>query len=65
MKSLHLLTYTYPKTLQLKVGGVIYTYESSEYFCRRFLECYTHGARFNALNWFKRVAKVVGKEVGR
>jgi len=63
MKSLQLVTYTYPHEIVILVGGVRYTYNSSEFFCRRFLEGYERGGRFNSLNWFKRVSKVVKKEV--
>lgn len=67
MKTLTLLSYTYPNTIKLRIGSCIYVYESSEFFCRKFMHCYERGARFNALNWFKRVskAKLEGKLCGR
>ena len=63
MKTLQLIAYEYPGVLKLRIGSQIYIYESSEFFCRKFLQCYEKGGRFNSLNWFRRVAKVVRKEV--
>ena len=65
MKQLQLVSYEYPNTLKLRIKNVNYTFESSEFWCRKFINCYDKGARFNALNWFKRVAKVKEKENGR
>lgn len=56
-KQLQLLSYQYPSTIKLRVDSQIYTYESSEFFCRKFLECYNHGGRFRTLNWFKGVSE--------
>jgi len=61
MKQIQLLSYTYPNHLKLLIKGVIYEYEASEYFCRKFVQCLDKGAQFNALNWFRRVSKLEGK----
>jgi len=61
-KQLVLLSYQYPNLVKLRVNHRVYLYESSEFFCRKFLNCYERGARFNALSWFKRVAKLVERE---
>ncbi len=63
MKTLTLLSYDYPSTIRLKLGSQVYRYESSEFFCRKFIQCYERGARFNALNWFKRVSTNHREEV--
>ena len=57
MKTLTLISYDYPNIIRLRVGSAIYRYESSEFWCRKFMKCYSKGARFNALNWFKRVSE--------
>jgi hypothetical protein len=62
MKQLSLISYEYPNLIKVKVGGVDYTYYSSHFWCQKFLSAYTQGGRFNSLNWFKRVSKVVRKE---
>jgi len=63
MKQMQVISYEYPNQIRLQISNVTYTYQSSEFFCRKFLSCYAEGGRFNALNWFKRMAKVVKKEV--
>jgi hypothetical protein len=63
MKQVQLLSYTYPNHIRLLVKGKVYEYESSEFWCRRLMNCLKNGAQFNALNWFKRVSKLVRKEV--
>ena len=65
MRSVQLIAYTYPSEVTLMVKGVRYTYHSSEFFCRRFLNALNCGAQFNALNWFKRVSRVIKKEVAK
>ena len=65
MKQLRFLSYIYPNQVRLLIGGVSYTFESSEFFCRRFIASYEKGGRFNALNWFKRYARVIEKEVNK
>jgi len=62
-KQVQLLSYTYPNNIRLAIEDKVYEYESSEFYCRRLMNCLKHGAQFNALCWFKRVAKLVGKEV--
>lgn len=62
-KQIQLLSYEYPATVVLLVEGRRYTYHSSEFWCRKFMNCLDKGAQFNALNWFKRVSKLVRKEV--
>ena len=64
-KQLHLISYEYPELIKLRIAGVSYTYQSSHYWCQKFLSNYDKGGRFNTLNWFKRVSKVVRKEVTR
>jgi len=56
------LTYVYPNEVKIKIGKRAYTYVSSEYCCRHFIERLKHGARFKALNWFKPLAKLIKKE---
>lgn len=62
-KQLRLVSYEYPGLIKVRIAGVNYTYQSSYFFCQKFLSNYDKGGRFNTLNWFKRVAKVVRKEV--
>lgn len=64
-KQLKLVSYEYPELIKVRIAGVNYTYKSSHFFCQKFLDGYNLGGRFNTLNWFKRVSKVVGKEVNR
>lgn len=62
-KQLHLVSYEYPELIKLRIAGVNYTYQSSHFFCQKFLSAYDRGGRFNTLSWFKRVSKVIRKEV--
>ena len=62
-KQVQLLSYEYPNHVILLVKGRRYRYESSVFFCKKFIQCLDKGAQFNALNWFKRVSKVIKKEV--
>ena len=62
-RQVQLLSYEYPNRLTLLIKGQRYHYESSEFFCRRFINCLDKGAQFNALNWFKRVSRLVKREV--
>lgn len=64
-KQLHLLSYEYPNQVRVRIGGVNYTYQSTHFWCQKFLSAYDRGGRFNALSWFKRVSKVVEKEVSK
>ena len=57
-----LLSYEYPNVITMLIKNRKYTYESSEFFCRKFMACLNKGAQFNALNWFKRVSKIIEKE---
>ena len=63
MKGVQLLNYEYPDKITLLIKGQRYHYESSEFWCRKFIQCLDKGAQFNALNWFKRVSKLTKKEV--
>jgi len=63
IKTIKLLSYCYPGEVSLLIGGVIYRYQTSEFWARRFLNAWERGGRFNSLSWFKRVAKVIEKEV--
>ena len=63
MKKIELLSYDYPNTICVLIGGVRYTFESSEFFCRRFLRSWELGGRFNAFNWFRSNANLISKEV--
>jgi len=58
MRQVQLLSYTYPNRVMLLIKGKRYEYESSEFWCRKFMQCLDKGAQFNALNWFKRVSRV-------
>jgi len=62
-KQVQLLSYEYPDKVNLLIKGQRYSYESSEFWCRRFMNCLNKGAQFNALNWFKRVSTLTKKEV--
>jgi len=61
-KQLYLVGYEYPDLIKVRIAGVDYTYQSSHFFCQKFLWAYEQGGRFNTLAWFKRVSKVVRKE---
>lgn len=61
-RQVRLLSYEYPNIITLLVKSKKYTYESSEFWCRKFMACLDKGAQFNALNWFKRVSKIIRKE---
>ena len=63
MKLVQLLCYKYPDEIHLLIRGNRYKYRSSEFWCRRLINCLDHGAQFNALHWFKRVSVLVEKEV--
>ena len=65
MKQLQVISYEYPDQIRLQISNITYTYQSSEFFCRKFLSCYVKGGRFNTLNWFKRYARMVEKEVNK
>ncbi len=64
-KQLHLLSYEYPNQVRLRIGVVNYTYQSTHFWCQKFLSAYDKGGRFNTLSWFKRVSTITGKEVTR
>lgn len=64
MKNVKLLSYTYPGEIKLLIkDSIAYTYVSNEYFCRRLMLEFQYGAGFNALNRFKKVSRVIRKEV--
>lgn len=62
-KQMTFLSHSYPNQIRIRIGGLCYTYHAEEFFCRRFIHAYRAGGRFNTLNWFKRVARLVEKEV--
>jgi len=61
-RQVRLLSYEYPNIITLLIKSKKYTYESSEFFCRKFMAHLDKGAQFNALNWFKRASKIIEKE---
>ena len=63
MRKVQLLNYEYPNHLVLLIKGHKYYYESSEFWCRKFIQSLNKGAQFNALNWFKRVSTLIRKEI--
>ena len=62
MKRAHFLSYTYPDLVKVLVKPYVYTYRSSEYYCRVFMNSLNFGLGFKALNYFKRQAELICKE---
>lgn len=52
-----------PDLIRVKVGDTIYTYESSEYINRKAEKLFREGVGWTGLNYLKKWAKMVKKEV--
>ena len=62
MKSVKLLSYNYPDIVKVMVRSSVYTYKSSEVYCRRFMNSLNYGLGYHALNWFKNNSQLIRKE---
>lgn len=60
--AMQVLNYVYPNTIKVRIANCIYTYESTEYHCRKFMSRVNKGAKFRALHQFKKVSNVIDKE---
>ena len=60
-KSIQFISYEYPDLITLRIDETIYTYRSSEYYCRRFINSYQKGGRFNSFNLFKSNSNLIRK----
>jgi len=59
---IQLLSYIYPNTIKLRIEERVYTYSSSEFFCRKMMKKMRHPS-FRVINWWKKVSRLEEKEV--
>ena len=62
-KVIQLISYTYPEEIKLMIRDSVYTYESSEYWCRKLQQALGKKGEWRAFNRFKKQSSLIKKEV--